>query len=106
MKIKNLKNKERGFTLIEALVAFLILVISFSVLIYLHYNSMKQFYYTKTRFFLLNKLCLFMEGEPVRGIKVKKIYFKVRNIPLLEETCSITKDNVTLYFRQWKSLLR
>jgi len=95
-------DKCKGFTLVEVLVAFIILAISFTVLIYLHTNAMKTYHHAENLFKDVVKLDNYLAGENVEGIRVIKEKMKVRGYTIVQETFKISSGNVTAYFTRWK----
>jgi prepilin-type N-terminal cleavage/methylation domain-containing protein len=96
------KKKTKGFTLIEVLIAFVILVVTYTTLLYLHSNALHTFKQTSSLFTAVSKLELYLAGKEVEGVKVERHTFKVEGMPIIQETYTYSQDNVTAYFRCWK----
>ncbi len=93
------KNKIKGFTLIEVLVALMILIIAYTVIIHLHSSALLTYEHAKDLWRAVSKLELFMAGEPVSGVKTESHTFKVKGYTITEKTYTIRYGNATAYFR-------
>ena len=94
--------KNAGFTLIEVLVAFIILAIAYSALLYLHTLDLRTLIRSENLFAGVLKLELFLAGEPIEGVEVKSRRFKVHNFTVREEIYQLTEGNEKIYFRLYR----
>lgn len=93
--------KAKGFTLIELLIALLIVAIAFTTLLTLHSWSIKRLRRCEKGFLALQKLELFLEGEPILGIQTTKQAIHIQNAVVIQETYKV-KDIPWFYFKIWK----
>jgi prepilin-type N-terminal cleavage/methylation domain-containing protein len=96
------KKVKKGFTLVEVLVAFIILAVSYTVLIYLHSNAMKTYYHAENLFKIVLKLDNYLTGEVVEGVEVSREKMKVRGLTIVQETFKTSSGKVSAYFVRWK----
>ena len=94
--------KNLGFTLIEVLVAFVILAVAYSALLHLHALALHTLVRSENLFSGVSKLELFLAGEPVEGIKVERHTFKIQGFAIQEEIYRISEGNETVYFRLYQ----
>ncbi len=94
--------KKSGFTLIEVLVAFVILVVAYSALLHLHTLALHTFIRSDNLFSGVSKLELFLTGEPVEGVEVERRTFKIRGFAIQEEIYRVAEGNETAYFRLYE----
>ncbi len=98
--MKKLKRpSQAGFSLIELLVAFIILVVAYTVLLHFHTTSLETFRHARGLFKAITKLELFIAGEPIPDIKTTSHTLKIKGYTITEKTYETTCDNVTAYFR-------
>ena len=89
----------KGFTLLEVLVALLILAVAYTVLLNLHSLSLHTYSRARDLFSAVTDLELFFSGEPVEGVKVERHEFEVKGIRVEEVIYSLARGNETAYFR-------
>ena len=94
--------KESGFTIIEVLVALVILVVAYNALLHLHTLSLHSYVHSERLFSAVSKLELFIAGEPVEGVKVERRTFKVKELVIQEEIYRLSKGNETIFFRLYE----
>ncbi len=94
--------KRSGFTLIEVLVALVILVVAYSALLHLHALALHTLVRSENLFSGVSRLELFLAGEPVEGVKVERHTFKVKGFAIQEEIYRVSEGNETAYFRLYE----
>ena len=93
--------KTKGFTLIELLVAFLIMAITFTTLLTLHSWSIKKLDRCQKGFYALQRLEIFLEGNPVEGIETTTHTIHLQEAIVIQKTFKV-KNNSWIYFKIWK----
>ncbi len=91
--------KRSGFTLLEVLVAFVILVLAYSALLYLYTLSLHLLTRTRNLFSGVLRLELFLAGETVKGIQVERRTFKLEGLPIQEVIYQVPGGPEEVYFR-------
>ncbi|OAQ19884.1 prepilin-type N-terminal cleavage/methylation domain-containing protein [Thermosulfurimonas dismutans] len=94
--------KKSGFTIIEVLVALVILVVAYTALLHLHTLAFHSFIRSEKLFSAVSKLELFLAGEPVEGVKVERHTFKVKELVIQEEIYRLSEGNETAFFRLYE----
>ncbi|WP_297057599.1 prepilin-type N-terminal cleavage/methylation domain-containing protein [Thermosulfurimonas sp.] len=94
--------KKSGFTLIEVLVALIILVVAYTALLHLHILAIHTLTRSENLFSEVSRLELFLAGEPVEGVKVERRTFKVKGLAIQEEIYRVSQGNETAYYRLYE----
>lgn len=94
--------KSAGFTLIEVLVALVVLVVAYTALLHLHTLALHTFIRSEKLFSAVSKLELFLAGEPVEGVRMERHTFKVKELVIQEEIYRLSEGNETIFFRLYE----
>ena len=94
--------KTSGFTLLEVLIALIILTTLFIALIHLHSLSIDRLIRAKDLFTAVTRLNLFLSGEQVEGVKVERRTYRIKGVLIQEEIYSTVEGNETVYFNIYK----
>jgi len=92
--------RKKGFTLIEVLIAVMVIGITFVALLYLHINSEKNYEEAKRLFYGTITFSNYFNGKYEKGIKVKHELIHINLIPVIQETYEIPK--LKLKFKVWR----
>ncbi len=93
---------KKGFSLIEVLVALIIIVILYTVLINLHISNIKRFDRVKKLFDSVQKIERFIYGEEVEGVNKEVKTFDVYGWKIKETTYFVTFDGEKVYIKTYE----
>lgn len=94
--------RKKGFTLIEVLVAIIIIAIAFTSLLYLHTETVKKFLRAKNRIHGIIKIEDYLSGNKTAEVECKSQTITVEGKKIVQEKCFYKKDP-DVYFLLWKA---
>jgi len=93
--------KQKGFTLVEVLVAIIIVAIAFTSLLYLHTQAVEKFLRAKDRVRGVIAIENYLAGNEVQEVKCNSQTITVKGKKVIQEKCTYQKDP-DVYFLLWK----
>ena len=94
--------KKAGFSLLEVLVALLILATAYTALLHLHTLALRSLNRSKAILEGTHQLELFLAGKRVKGVKTEKKTFRKGGFPVQEVIHKIVINGETVYFRLYE----